>query len=283
MFEIGSTLRQARERRRLGLDQVEAETKIRARYLRALEDEQFDLLPGPAYIKGFLRTYAEYLDLDGTLFVDEYNSRFSDPYRDEEVIFPRRRSMPPRDRRNRRDSNVVLIALAGIVAVAVLVAVAFMYPSDRPPGTAEVPPTESSVSAPTVDDDTIPDPVNPALPALVEDEERRNAESEAAGTTTAPEAPRRKPVKIVVRATEGDCWVSVYEGVKGEGEPLFADTLNPNGPNKGRTRSWQSRKGFVIEIGRPANAEVLVNNKPFTPGTADRIVVLPSGDVQPQA
>jgi cytoskeleton protein RodZ len=282
MFEIGSTLRQARERRRLGLDQVEAETKIRARYLRALEDEQFDLLPGPAYIKGFLRTYAEYLDLDGTLFVDEYNSRFSDPYRDEEVIFPRRRSMPPRDRHHRRDSNVVLIALAGIVAVAVLVAVAFMYPSDRPPASAEVPPTESSISIPTVDEDTIDDPVNPQLPALVEEEERRNAESEAEGTTTAPAAPPRKPVKLVIQAT-GECWVSVYLGVKGEGDPLYTDTLDPDADNRGRTRAWQARKGFVIELGRPANAEIIVNDKRFTPGTADRIVVLPSGDVQPQA
>src|SRR5207247_10526744 len=55
--------------------QAEAAIKIRGKYLRALEDEQFELLPAETYVKGFLRTYAEYLGLDGQLYVDEFNSR----------------------------------------------------------------------------------------------------------------------------------------------------------------------------------------------------------------
>ena len=51
-------------------------TKIRGKYLRALEEERFELLPSHTYIKGFLRSYADYLGLDGQLYVDEYNSRF---------------------------------------------------------------------------------------------------------------------------------------------------------------------------------------------------------------
>ena len=66
MFEIGSSLREARERRSLSYGQVEAETAIRTRYIRALEDEDFHILPGPTYTKGFLRAYAEYLGLDGS-------------------------------------------------------------------------------------------------------------------------------------------------------------------------------------------------------------------------
>ena len=63
---------------RRGVDFAQAElgTKIRGKYLRALEDEQFEVLPAQTYVKGFLRTYAEYLGLDGQLYVDEYNSRF---------------------------------------------------------------------------------------------------------------------------------------------------------------------------------------------------------------
>ena len=79
MFEIGSSLREARERRGLSYGQVEAETAIRTRYIRALEDEDFHILPGPTYTKGFLRAYAEYLGLDGQPFVDEFNSRHHDP------------------------------------------------------------------------------------------------------------------------------------------------------------------------------------------------------------
>ena len=78
MFEIGASLREARARRQLGYDQIEAETKIRAKYIRCMEDEQFDVLPSGTYVRGFLRTYADYLGLDGQLYVDEYSSRFGD-------------------------------------------------------------------------------------------------------------------------------------------------------------------------------------------------------------
>ena len=76
MFEIGSSLREARLRQGLDFPAIEAGTKIRGKYLRALEDEQFAQLPAQTYVKGFLRTYAEYLGLDGELYVDEFNSRY---------------------------------------------------------------------------------------------------------------------------------------------------------------------------------------------------------------
>src|SRR3712207_7831882 len=79
MPEIGSTLREARVRQRLDITQIEAETKIRAKYLRALENEEWDLLPGPTYVKTFLRTYAEALGLDAKLIVEEYKLRHERP------------------------------------------------------------------------------------------------------------------------------------------------------------------------------------------------------------
>ena len=77
MFEIGNSLREARYRQQLELSEIEQATKIRARYLQALEEESFDALPAQTYVKGFLRNYAEYLGLDGQLYVDEYNSRYA--------------------------------------------------------------------------------------------------------------------------------------------------------------------------------------------------------------
>jgi hypothetical protein len=120
MFEIGNSLREARMRRGVDFAQVELATKIRGKYLRALEEEQFTLLPAQTYIKGFLRTYAEYLGLDGQLYVDEYNSRFVTGADDHE---PRtRRSAARPERRNRRiETNVVLIALAAIAILTVIV------------------------------------------------------------------------------------------------------------------------------------------------------------------
>src|SRR3954451_9254080 len=94
MPEIGSTLREARTRARIDISEIEAETKIRAKYLRALENEEGGLLPGPAYVRSFLRTYAEALDLDARLLVEEYKLRNEHPS-DHDLMpigAPRRRS-----------------------------------------------------------------------------------------------------------------------------------------------------------------------------------------------
>lgn len=79
MADIGATLREARMRARIDISEVEAETKIRAKYLRALENEEWDLLPGPTFVKTFLRTYAEVLGLDSKLLVEEYKLRHERP------------------------------------------------------------------------------------------------------------------------------------------------------------------------------------------------------------
>ena len=92
MFEIGNSLREARVRQQLELSEVELATKIRGRYLRALEEESFDALPAQTYVKGFLRTYADYLGLDGQLYVDEFNSRFGDGEEPREPVVARRTS-----------------------------------------------------------------------------------------------------------------------------------------------------------------------------------------------
>jgi cytoskeleton protein RodZ len=72
MAEIGETLRDARMRARIDVSEIEAKTKIRAKYLRALENEEWGLLPGPTFVKSFLRTYAQALGLDGKALVEEY-------------------------------------------------------------------------------------------------------------------------------------------------------------------------------------------------------------------
>jgi hypothetical protein len=72
MQALGDTLREARMRQKIDITEVEAKTKIRAKYLRALENEEFGLLPGPTYVRSFLRTYAAFLGLDAQLLVEEY-------------------------------------------------------------------------------------------------------------------------------------------------------------------------------------------------------------------
>ncbi|MDQ3850559.1 MAG: helix-turn-helix domain-containing protein, partial [Actinomycetota bacterium] len=119
MPEIGATLREARMRARIDISELETETKIRAKYLRALENEEWDLLPGPTYVKSFLRTYAEALDLDAKLLVDEYKLRHE---RLSEVdLQPVSAAAPGRERR-RTGPVVPRGAVVGVVFVGLIAA-----------------------------------------------------------------------------------------------------------------------------------------------------------------
>jgi cytoskeleton protein RodZ len=125
MPEIGELLRETRMRRRIDMTEVEAATKIRAKYLRALENEEWDLLPGPTFVKTFLRTYAEYLDLDPRMLVEEYRQRYERPSTQDLRPFKpgaarqrqRQRGRPPR----RRGPSLAL--LFGLFVFVLLLAV----------------------------------------------------------------------------------------------------------------------------------------------------------------
>jgi hypothetical protein len=116
MPEIGQTLRETRMRNRIDITEVEAGTKIRAKYLRALENEEWDLLPGPTFVKTFLRSYADYLGLDSRLLVEEYKQRFERPSTTELTPFAAR-SGARRERRRRPAVGPALAIVVALVAV----------------------------------------------------------------------------------------------------------------------------------------------------------------------
>jgi hypothetical protein len=177
VFDIGSSLRDARVRQELDFPELEQRTKIRPKYLRALEDERFDLLPAPTYVKGFLRSYAEALGLDGQPFVDEYNSRFA-VGEDDVVIRTRRVPVQRRDRQP-RESRIAVFALLAIAVVTALVIAAWRFGG----------------------------PEDEKVPGLA---------SQGQGTTVAGQ-PVSGRVNLVVRAVRGDSWMEVRAGsVSGE-------------------------------------------------------------------
>lgn len=147
MPDIGATLREARMRARIDVSEVEAQTKIRAKYLRALENEEWDLLPGPTYVKSFLRTYAEALDLDAKLLVDEYklrHERLSDV-----ELQPINAAAPGRERRRRSGpvippGAVVTVILIGLVAA--LYSLGSCGKKDNPPPVATTPTTPTTTT-----------------------------------------------------------------------------------------------------------------------------------------
>jgi cytoskeleton protein RodZ len=172
VFDIGSSLREARLRQELDFPALEERTKIRPKYLRALEDERFDMLPAPTYVKGFLRSYAEALGLDGQPFVDEYNSRFA--VGEDDIVLRATRRVPVERRdRQARESRMAVFALLAIAVVTALVIAAWRFGG----------------------------PDEEAVPGLAD---------QAASTTPVAQAGGR--VKLVVRATDGGSWMEVRAG-----------------------------------------------------------------------
>jgi cytoskeletal protein RodZ len=147
MFNIGSSLHEARTRQDLDLEEMERRTKVRAKYLRLLEDERFDQLPGHAYTKGFLQVYANALGLDGRLYVEEYNSRYVAGEDEVSPRLPRGPARSPRRRRERRETRTVGVALAAILVVTAFVIAAWRFGGhDEPQVDGVTPATRSSAS-----------------------------------------------------------------------------------------------------------------------------------------
>ena len=125
MFEIGNSLREARLRQGLDFPEIEQATKIRGKYLRALEEEQFDVLPAQTYVKGFLRSYADYLGLDGQLYVDEFNSRYvRGEIEDEEEREQFRPRVSTPGRGGAFPGRAIMLTVAAIAALTVVVLIA---------------------------------------------------------------------------------------------------------------------------------------------------------------
>ncbi len=120
---VGATLREARNRRKVDLSEVEAAIKIRVRYLAAIENEEWDALPGGAYTHGFIRTYAIYLGLDGDRLAEDYRRSIA-PTAGERV--PKRVEPVPTGLRrggSRLSSRVLIVAVC-LLLVALVVGIA---------------------------------------------------------------------------------------------------------------------------------------------------------------
>jgi hypothetical protein len=124
---IGEVLKRARSRQKIDIQTVEEQTKIRTKYLRALENEEWEVLPGHPYAKGFLRTYAQFLGLDGDALVDEYRRTVESslganaPAQFSEPVLERRRRFGEEPRRRWPVRVGVIVAIAAVAVAALLV------------------------------------------------------------------------------------------------------------------------------------------------------------------
>lgn len=241
MFEIGSTLLEARKRKRLSLFDAAESTRIRVKYLSALEEERFDALPAEVYARGFLRTYAEYLGLNGDLFVSELNERI-------EASKPPPPPPPPEPRFRMPALDGRVWALLGAGVVVGLALVAGWHRGG--PSARSTPPTSGTSSS-----------------AFIEAAPDRPKATTTTSTQTA------SPVgQLTLIAARGDCWLSVHAWSR-HGRVLYEGLLRmgESVPVVGK-RLW-------IRIGAPWNLEARLNGRLLTnlPQDTANVLVSPAG------
>ena len=244
MFEIGNSLREARYRQQLELSEIEQATKIRARYLQALEEEQFDALPAQAYVKGFLRNYAEYLGLDGQLYVDEYNSRYGVGEEEPREPVVARRTSRVHTRHRRSERRWVLVALIGIgIAFALFIAAWKFSGNDSTP----IANLSTTTTTPTTKA-TTPPATKPK-------------------TTTKPRVVVPTRFAFFVVAVGGSCWMEV-RNYSSSGRALFTGTVD-----QGQYHRFVARR-LWISFGDPGHVKASLNGRAVTiPGGGRPVAV----------
>jgi hypothetical protein len=228
LFEIGTSLRQARQHRGLDVSDVERETRIRAKYLTALEEERFEVLPGAAYVRGFLRTYAEFLGLDGNLLVAEFNEQFAPPEDDLPAIQPTGIGRPP----GRLAQPVLGVVAATVVFGGIAVWQLGFTSAERTP----IP--QAHAAAPVV---------------------RPHAKPRRQAVSPARHAVAKAPQTFVVRAARGDCWLLVRSG-SASGPVVYEGTLATGG-----TVRFGLQRGLWVRLGAPWNVDATLRGKAMPP------------------
>jgi cytoskeleton protein RodZ len=250
MFQIGDSLREARTRRGFTPAEVHKAIRIRERYLTALEEERWDMLPGEAYTKGFLRTYAEYLGLNGQLYIDEYNARIA---RHDEEAPPMVPHAAVDDRGLARGSlgRGILVALGAILVVGATVAglAAWQLAGTSKPTRSAPPPSNAARAAASKPAVTVP--------------------SQPATKTTAPTG----PVFTSINATRGRCWILVRTGGP-NGAVLFEGVLE-----QGQAKTFPVHQRLWVRMGVPQSLDITLAGKPVTglPATPSNLVLTPAG------
>ncbi len=230
---VGKALREARRRRRIDLAQVEESTKIRSRLLLAIENEEWDALPGETYARGFIRTYADYLGLDGERLAEQHRRDIGASRPGERLPGVGQAQAPPTRRPTRPRPRLGPRALALLVSaalVAVLI-VAFSSGGDGPAGTP------------------------------VPERERGGARKAA---NAPPPSPARRPGLSLRLTATAEIWVCLLDG---EDEPLLDGQILASGAEAGPFRSGS----FTVSLGNGEVAMTVNGQQASIPETPSPI------------
>ena len=233
---MGSYLRAARRRRRVSIERAAEETRIRSDYLMRMESDEFDFL-APAYVRGFLKTYARFLRIAGEPLLEEFDRKWgSARFETQQIVALERhgRKHTPKEPKLSRSWTAAAVFAAGILVV--LAVIGLVTAPDDDPGPENTRLAES---------DETPTPTPTA-----------STTAPTPGTTTpSPEGDAiafADGIELEVIATEADCWVQASAD---GGEPV-AQTLV-----QGDSVTFTAEEELYVRLGFPAGVELVVNGR----------------------
>jgi cytoskeleton protein RodZ len=231
LTDFGARFKKARESLGVSLDQIAIETRISTRFLKAIENEEFQLLPGGIFNRGFVRAYAERVGLDPDQAVADYE-RLSEYREPAETV-----TAPPAASR-KTDKHLYPIVIG---ALALLIIVYYVMTRDS----GSVPPATNTISEPAAPPPAPPETTSAASP----DETEREP--------VPPPAPAAEPVSAEITATE-PTWIKVV--LDGNDAMPVDEILQP-----GTTRRFTAQTSMTLTIGNASGVTMRLNDKPMKP------------------
>lgn len=239
---IGDTLRDARRREGTTLTDAAADTRIRESYLAALEEENFSVLGGDVYAKGFLKSYARFLGLDPEPLLETYRNHYQ--VTDEGLLVHGSRIAPaPVEGRSRGNSLLLL----GVLVVAVLTVVGFFSDDDVEGGAAVAPDPVPATTAPAPDDEGAVGESGDGAP----DGEQETA-APAPTPTTTPTPSVLEEVNLDFAVDGGESWVRVVV----DGAQQFEGILDD-----GFSERYSADDAVSLRIGDAAVVDLAINGR----------------------
>lgn len=230
MPTVGEILRSEREKKGLSIKDIEKATSIRALYLNAIEEDNYTVVPGEVYLKGFIRNYANFLGLDTQSVMDLYRQAKA-PTAPEPVkqTLPKDGNEIKTGENRTTDKNSSSgksnkLIIAGVAGILVLGALWWAM---------------GNHNQPQQQPDQRPAPVSPAVPAQP--------------SNPIPERPiaQSKPVTVIAKYTDS-CWTlvtadgkEVYEGI----------------PKVGETITWEAQNNLTVQLGNASGVEMTYNGQ----------------------
>ena len=228
-MSFGEELRQAREQRGASLADVEKETKIRAKYIKAMENDDFDVLPGKVYVRGFLRMYARFLGLDGDFLVERYEEQLA-PWSVETEEPEAHQSTALQTEKTTLPWKPLLMAAVVIILVFVV------YQG----GTSFL--SQSTNNGNDKNPDT-----------SLEQENGQNSQS-ATSNTNDPANEYLDRVDVVLHVTDGISWMHVEV----DNETVFEGNVGPN-----NIKQFTGQDSISLKLGNAGVVKVQVNGKDY--------------------